>query len=175
MMKRLEEKYRDSVVWQFIKFNLVALSISLLQLILANALPLFFDRLRIGLPSFLGAVFDPDIFFEGESPYVVNGAVTWGYILPLFLSNLIANIYGYFVNMRVTFKGHGTRKGALIYLVTLVILIIVSTWLQGIIIAHLSKGALAPVSRTIAAMAAGLFQVAVLFPLEKYVLFKERQ
>ena len=30
-------------MWQFVKFNLVSLSITLLQLLLANLLPLLFD------------------------------------------------------------------------------------------------------------------------------------
>ena len=34
--------------------------------------------------------------------------------------------------------------------------------------------AIAPFARTLAAMAAGLIQFAVLFPLEKYVLFKKK-
>ena len=59
-------------------------------------------------------------------------------------------------------------------LVVLFCLILFSTWLQGAITARLSLTALAPLARTIAAMAAGLVQVAVLFPLEKFVLFKAR-
>ena len=52
-------------------------------------------------------------------------------------------------------------------------LILFSTWLQGWITAKLAVTSLARLGRTIAAMAAGLVQVAVLFPLEKIVLFKK--
>ena len=52
-------------------------------------------------------------------------------------------------------------------------LILFSTWLQGWITARLSAAGFAALARTIAAMAAGLVQVAVLFPLEKYVLFRK--
>ena len=41
-LKKLDERYKDSAFWQFVKFNIVSLSISLLQLILANILPVFF-------------------------------------------------------------------------------------------------------------------------------------
>ena len=60
------------------------------------------------------------------------------------------------------------------YVVILTLLILFSTWLQGYITARLDRTALASLARTIAAMAAGLVQVAVLFPLEKFVLFKAR-
>ena len=60
----------------------------------------------------------------------------------------------------------------------MVCLILFSTWLQGVIANALrSTGAelwsvLAP---TIAAAAAGTFQMAVLFPVEKFVLLKEKK
>ena len=140
LLRKLDTRFGDSTLWQFIKFNLVSFSISLLQLALANLLPLIFDGVTAKLPPILRPVFRPDTLFEGPSPYVVDGVVTWGYVLPFFLSNFIANIYGY---------------------------------LQGWITARLSATTFAALARTLAAMAAGLVQVAVLFPLEKYVLFKK--
>ena len=160
-MRKLDTRFGDSTLWQFIKFNLVSFSITLLQLALANLLPLIFDGVAAKLPPVLRPVFRPDILFEGPSPYVVDGVVTWGYVLPFFLSNFIANIYGYFMNMKTTFRGKLTA------------LILFSTWLQGWITARLSAAGFAALARTIAAMAAGLVQVAVLFPLEKYVLFRK--
>ena len=94
-------------------------------------------------------------------------------MLPFFLSNFIANIYGYFMNMKTTFRGKGSRGSLAAYLLILAALILFSTWLQGWITARLTVSAFAGLGRTIAAMAAGLVQVAVLFPLEKYVLFKK--
>ena len=104
---------------------------------------------------------------------MVDDVVTWGYVLPFFLSNFIANIYGYFMNMKTTFRGTGSRSGLAAYLLILAVLILFSTWLQGWITARLAVTSLAGLGRTIAAMAAGLVQVAVLFPLEKFVLFKK--
>ena len=105
-----------------------------------------FDGVAAKLPPVLRPVFRPDTLFEGPSPYVVDGVVTWGYVLPFFLSNFI---------------------------LILTALILFSTWLQGWITARLSAAGFAALARTIAAMAAGLVQVAVLFPLEKYVLFRK--
>ena len=69
--------------------------------------------------------------------------------------------------------GKGSRGGLIAYLVILTALILFSTWLQGWITARLAVTSFAGLGRTIAAMAAGLVQVAVLFPLEKFVLFKK--
>lgn len=171
--KRLDERYGDRALWQFIKFNLVSLSITLLQLLLANLLPLLFDGVSAKLPTLLRPVFDPERLFEGESIYVQDGVVTWGYVLPFFLSNYLANLYGYFMNMKTTFRGVGRRGGLVAYLVILTGLILFTTWLQGFIAAKLMGGALASLARTIAALCAGLVQMAVLFPLEKFVLFRK--
>ena len=101
--------------------------------------------------------------------------MTWGYVMPFFLSNFLANIYGYFMNMRTTFRGKGTRLGLAVYLVVLTSLILFTTWLQVLIVARLGEGGWKELSRPIAALAAGLVQMAVLFPLEKFVLFRKKE
>ena len=173
LLRKMDARFGDNVLWQYIKFNLVSTSITLLQLLLANLLPLLFDGVTAKLPVFLRPVFRPEVLFEGPSPYVVDGVVTWGYVLPFFLSNFIANIYGYYMNMKTTFRGKGSRAGLVLYLVILTLLILFSTWLQGYVAAKLSVTPLADFARTIAAMLAGFVQVAVLFPLEKFVLFRK--
>ncbi|MBP5280575.1 MAG: hypothetical protein J6Z03_08830 [Erysipelotrichaceae bacterium] len=173
--KEWDDKNSNNAIWQFVKFNLVSWSISILQLLLANLLPYIFDSVTAKLPPFLRPIFDAKVLFEGESKYVVDGVVTWGYVLPFFLSNFIANIYGYFANMKATFKGEGSRKSITIYIVVLISLILFSTWLQCQVTSLLSATKLAPLARTIAAMAAGMVQYIVIFPLEKFVLFKEKK
>lgn len=173
-LRKLDDKFADNSVWQFVKFNLVSLSITVVQLILANCLPLVFDNVTARLPEFLRGIFRPEVLFDGESKYVIDGVVTWGYVLPFFLSNFIANVYGYFVNMKATFKGKGTKAGLFGYFAVLTFLILFSTWLQGYITGALSDTSFAGSARTIAALAAGTVQMLVLFPLEKFVLFKER-
>jgi len=173
IIKKLDEKFNNSSIWQFVKFNLVSTTITIVQLLLANLLPLVFDSWKTPLPQFLRGIFDPAFLFPNGSKYVVDGAVVWGYVMPFFLSNFIANIYGYFVNMKTTFRGKGTKAGLVVYMVTLFILILFTTWLQGYITGLLANTSLASLSRTIAALAAGMVQVAVIFPLEKFVLFKE--
>ena len=172
--KKLDDRYGDNDIWQFIKFNIIGQSISLLQLILVNLLPFVFDGLTIKLSPCLQLIFDPEKLPGIESRYVIDGVVTWAYVLPFFLSNLLANIYGYFINMKKTFRGKGTRKGLILFFAVMFILILFTTWVQGVIASALNQTSLAYASRTIAALAAGLIQFAVVYPLEKYVLFKEK-
>ena len=173
LWKKIDNRFGDSTLWQFVKFNLVSFSITLLQLALANLLPLIFDSVTAFLPPVVRPVFQSETLVEGPYKYVVDGIVTWGYVLPFFLSNFIAYIYGYFMSMKTTFRGKGSRGGLVAYLLILTALILFSTWLQGWITARLAVTSLAGLGRTIAAMAAGLVQLAVLFPLEKFVLIKK--
>ncbi len=174
-LKKLDDRFGDNGLWQFVKFSLLSQTITLLQLLLANLLPFMFDGVTAKLPPVLQQVFDPAVLFQGPSRYVSDGVVTWGYVLPFFLSNFLANIYGYFINMKATFRSSGTRWGLAVYLVTVMVLILISTWLQGFITAKLAVTAAAGWARTIAAMAAGMLQFIIIFPLEKFVLFKKRE
>ncbi len=154
---------------EFIKFNIVSFSVTLLQLLLANLLPYLFDGYLVKIPTLLN-----NIFYSDNIPtkYIVDSYVTYAYLLPFLLSNLLANIYAYFVNMKATFKGKGTKGGFIAYVVILLTLILFSTWLQGLIVGTLYSTKFVNVSRTIASLAAGTVQMLILFPLEKYVLFK---
>ena len=154
---------------EFIKFNIVSFSVTLLQLLLANLLPYVFDSCLVKVPTFLN-----NIFYSNNIPtkYIIDGYVTYAYLLPFLLSNLLANIYAYFVNMKATFKGKGTKNGFIAYVLILLTLILFSTWLQGVIVSALYSTKLVSLSRTIASLSVGIIQMAVLFPLEKFVLFK---
>ena len=170
--KRLDERLsagKGRTLWQFVKFNLVSLTVTIVQLLLANLLPLAFDGV---VPPLLRGIFRAETLFPDGSKYVVNGVVTWGYVLPFLLANGLANIYGYFINMKTTFRGKGTRAGFAVYLAILFALILFATWMQGAIVAAMAESRIASLSRTLASFGAGVVQTAVLFPLEKLVLFR---
>lgn len=169
----IDKKYEKNGIYQFIKFNLSSFSITLIQLLLANIFPLLFDSYRKVVPDSINKIFIDGLIDSIDSKYIINGVITWGYLLPFFLSNFIANIYGYFINMHFTFKSKGNHYSIIIYCIVLFILIIISTWLQSLISSIISKTQFAYMSRSIAALLAGLFQVVIIFPLEKYILFKE--
>ena len=173
LFSKLDAKYGDSGVWQFIKFNLISCTVSLLQFALANLLPLFFDGLRAPLPVFLRGIFSKEVLNLEEGIYVINGVVSWGYVLPFFLSNLIANIYGYFINRTTTFRSTSKPYSLPVYFIVLTLLILLTTWVQGILHSYFVSLGWKTLSRTLAASCAGWIQLFVLFPLEKYVLFKK--
>ncbi len=158
-------------IWQFIKFILVSCIVSIIQLVLVNVLFYMMRTWRAPLPPGLAAIFTAETVGVGNA--------NWGYVLPFFLSNLIANLYGYFQNQKTTFKAHNTPAWCMwAYLGAIIALILFSTWLQGVV-ANLALNcgiaAVAGLAPTLAAMAAGTVQMLVLFPLEKFVLFKERR
>lgn len=173
-------------LWQIVKFLVVSCFVAILQLVLAYVLPLIFDGVTATLPAFLQTIFKPDVIFDASTDegakqiakYVVGGVVTWGYLLPFFLSNLIANIYGFYQNRKTTFKSDAPWYNLAIYIVLMIALILFSTWLQGWVVgavARLDWAWIQPLARTLAMLAAGLVQMIVLFPMEKFVLMKEKK
>lgn len=173
-------------VWQLVKFLVVSGLVTIIQLVLANVLPLIFDGVTATLPVFLQGIFKPDVIFDATTAkgaeqigkYVVDGVVTWGYLLPFFLSNLIANVYGFYQNKKTTFKSDAPWYNFAIYIVLMIALILFSTWLQGWLVGVLAKiniGFIQGLARTIAGLAAGFVQMVVLFPMEKFVLLKEKK
>lgn len=183
-------------LWQLLKFLVVSGLVTIIQLVLANVLPLIFDGVTATLPAFLQGIFDPNVIFDAsttegveqvgkyvvggviENGAVVGGIVTWGYLLPFFLSNLIANIYGFYQNKKTTFKSDAPWYNFAIYIVLMIALILFSTWFQGWLVGIIAKVDLTwlqPLARTIASLAAGFIQMVVLFPMEKFVLLKEKK
>jgi putative flippase GtrA len=175
-------------LWQLVKFLVVSGLVTIIQLVLANVLPLIFDMevFKVGVWGFLQGIFDPNLIFDAATPkgqeqmgkYVADGIVTWGYLLPFFLSNLIANIYGYIQNKKTTFKSDAPKIMFVIYIVLMIALILFSTWFQGWLVGVLAKvniPVIQGLARTIAGLAAGFVQMVVLFPMEKFVLLREKK
>ena len=157
-------------LWQAVKFMLVSLLASAIQLILVNVLYFGLRGWTAPLPAFLAAIFSEQTVGAGHS--------NWGYVLPFFLSNLIANIVAYIQNKKRTFKSDAPKRNFVIYLVVLFCLILFSTWLQGFVAGKLlasESQTLQNLAPTIAMACAGMLQMIVLFPLEKFVLLKEKK
>jgi len=190
-------------LWQFLKFIVVSGLVTIIQLVLANVLPLVFDKVTTPLPAFLQGIFNPNVVFDPTTPegikqvgkyvidsatgnlggvivdgVVIGGIVTWGFLLPFFLSNLIANIYGFYQNKKTTFKSDAPWYNFAIYIVLMIALILFSTWFQGWVVGLIAKAPWAwlnAAARTIAGLLAGFIQMVVLFPIEKFVLLKEKK
>ncbi|MCR5698402.1 MAG: hypothetical protein K6G52_02045 [Treponemataceae bacterium] len=155
-------------LWQFFKFIIVSCMAMIIQLILVNVLYKAMKDWTPDLPGWLAKIFNETTMGEGHS--------NWGYVLPFLLSNLIANIYGYIQNKITTFKSDSPWWCMAIYIVLLVALILFSTWLQGLVNNACAKvDALVKYGPTLAGATAGVLQFAVLFPVEKFVLLRERK
>ena len=76
-------------LWQLVKFLVVSGLVTIIQLALAALLPLVCDQIHTLLPEFLRGIFTPTMFTTGSkeaTKYVIDGVVTWGYVLPFLLS-----------------------------------------------------------------------------------------
>ncbi|MBR2761078.1 MAG: hypothetical protein IKF39_04180 [Oscillospiraceae bacterium] len=152
---------------EFIKFNLVSFLVTILQLVLVNVLLALMKDIKTPLPPFLAGIFTPATVGAGND--------NWGYVLPFFLSNAIANAVGYFVNRKTTFNSDSPRSLFFVFFAVLTALILFTTWVQGrmVFVIRESFPALYSLAPTIASFTAGIIQFLVLFPLEKYVLFRK--
>ena len=68
LLKKIDTRFGDNTIWQFVKFNLVSFSITLLQLALANLLPLIFDGVTAKLPRLYDRYFNRTRFLTGLPP-----------------------------------------------------------------------------------------------------------
>ncbi len=164
--------------WQLVKFILVSLIAFAVQIVTVNLFKIVLSG-KIGeITGFFAVIFSERAMGRGNT--------NWGYVLAFFLSNLIANIVGYFINRKKTFNSDTNLKSSLsVYFAVLLTLIVFNSWFQGVVanwvdIAAASLGGgfgsmLGKSDATIAAMAAGIIQTIVLFPLEKFVLLKEKK
>ena len=139
-------------IGEIVKFLLVSCIVGVIQLVLVNGLYFGLKSWTAPLPDFLG------------------------YVLPFFASNAVANIYGYFQNRKTTFRAENVPRYCLvIYIAVLTALILFSTWLQGVVVnAIIGTGKLTALAPTIAMLCANTLQLVILFPLEKFVLFRNR-
>ena len=154
---------------QVIKYLLLGLTVTLLQFVLVNVFSLLFSSIKVSLPPFLSAIFSERTMGIGNS--------NWGYVMTFFLSNLIANIYGYFINRKTVFKSSSPTWCFVVFVVVIISLILFSTWLQGLVSNAVSSNYpfLNRWANTIAALSSGFLQNIIIFPLEKFVLLREKK
>lgn len=85
-LQKLDEKAERKgmkTLWQFVKFFIVSLLTTGVQLLLVNVLYFYLKDFTEPLPSFLSTIFTDATMGSGHS--------NWGYLLPFFVSNFVAN------------------------------------------------------------------------------------
>lgn len=169
-LENVDEKAENKgkkTIWQMVKFIVVSLLVTIIQLAIVNLLYFLLKNWTTPLPLFLANIFSETTMGKGHS--------NWGYILPFFLSNFIANTVGYFLNKKKTFKSDAPIWHYIIYIMILFLLIIFTTWLQGVVANFLSNLGIESIAPTIASIVAGTIQMITLFPLQKFVLLREKK
>ena len=154
-------------LWQLFKFGFVSFIITVIELGLLYLMYYLMKGWTEPLPGFLAVIFSPETVGEDHA--------NWGYMLPFFLSNFIANTVGYFLNKSRTFKSDAPIWHYLIYIVVLIILIMFSTWFQGVLMNVFIVWGVEIIGPFIAMNLAGFVQFLVLYPLQKFVLLRERK
>lgn len=154
-------------LWQLFKFGFVSFIITVIQLGLLYLMYYLMKGWTDPLPGFLAVIFSPETVGEDHA--------NWGYMLPFFLSNFIANTIGYFLNKSRTFKSDAPIWHYLVYIVVLIILIMFSTWFQGVLMNVFIVWGVEVIGPFIAMNLAGFVQFLVLYPLQKFVLLRERK
>ena len=171
-LDNLDDKYEKKGkvfknLWQLFKFGFVSFIITVIQLGLLYLMYYLMKGWTEPLPGFLAVIFSPETVGEDHA--------NWGYMLPFFLSNFIANTVGYFLNKSRTFKSDAPIWHYLVYIVVLIILIMFSTWFQGVLMNVFIVWGVEVVGPFIAMNLAGFVQFLVLYPLQKFVLLRERK
>lgn len=154
-------------LWQFFKFGFVSFIVTVIQLALLYSMYYLMKGWTEPLPGLLAKIFSPETVGEDHA--------NWGYMLPFFLSNFLANTVGYFLNKKRTFKSDAPIWHYVIYIVVLIILIMFSTWFQGVLTNIFIKWGIEALGPFIAMNLAGFIQFLVIYPLQKFVLLKEKK
>ena len=169
---KVEGKNGLKTVWQVGKFSLFSIVAFLIQTVLQLVLPLIFDSMTTTLPGWLAWIINPGtLSAEQQALYVIGGVVTWGYLLPFFISNYTANIVTYILNKKYTFKSRAPRWHFVLYFILMTLVIVFTTWLQGVCFAWLGHFSIPEWLNRILVMApAGLVQWIAFFVIQKLLL-----
>lgn len=168
-------------LWQLVKFSIIGYIGGGIQLGLQYLLPLYFDRFTKTLPPSMDFLFNTETLFdvstaagaENFAKYVIDGRLTWGYVLPFFLANIIANIFCYYENKKRTFKSDAPAWHFNIYFVIMIVTIVFTTWVQGVFypwVLRFDTDFVNRFARLISLLPVGLIQSAVFFITQKILL-----
>jgi putative flippase GtrA len=159
----------DKTGKQFLKFLIIGAIGSVIQIATVNILFQLLKNWKAPLPAFLASIFNESVMGKGND--------NWGYLLPFFASQLLSNTYSYIHNMKGNFKTDAPKYYFAIYLALLVVLIVVATWLSGVIANFLMSTKIdffAKLGPTIGSFLSSVVYTLILFPVEKFILFRKK-
>lgn len=145
MEKKQETSKGKLLFLQMLSTCIISIAGIITLVVLQYGMPLFCDNWTTPLPHALDFLFNVEQLFDTSTAqgaadyakYVVrNGdtlSVTWGYMVPFFVANLASNLVNYYFNKKYTFKSSAPRWHFVAYLVFVILVIVGSTWMQGIL------------------------------------------
>lgn len=168
-------------LWQLVKFIGIGGAGGIIQAILQYIFPLLFDGITATLPNWLDFLYNEPTLFDTNTAagaadaakYIIDGTVTWGYVLPFFLANIAANIFCYVMNKKFTFKSSAPRWHFVLYFVIMVLTIVFATWMQGALYPLLLRASwnwVHSLARLILLIPCGIVQTIVFFIAQKLLL-----
>ena len=168
-------------LWQLVKFIGVGGIGGIIQAVLQYIFPMFFDGLTVTLPKWLDFLYNEPTLFDTDTAagaadaakYIIGGTVTWGYVLPFFLANILANIFVYIMNKKYTFKSSAPRWHFVLYFVIMVLTIVFATWMQGALYPLIIRAPwewMHSLARLLLLIPCGIVQTIVFFIAQKLLL-----
>lgn len=171
--RKVEGRGALLTIWQLAKFSFFGMTGGIIQWVFQLILPLVFKNLTVALPSWLQFLYNVetlDLTPADQALYIVGNTVTWGYMLPFFLANILANIYCYIMNKKYTFKSSAPQWHFVLYFVIMVLTILAMTWLQGVLYPIFTQWMPEAIARTLLLLPCGLIQTVVFFIAQKILL-----
>lgn len=156
-------------LWQFVKFIVVSLGAFVIQTCLPYLLKLPMSKEILERPY--------EFFIYSSEAAAKAGMATTGLglFIALTASNIIAQIFSFFVNKEKTFNSAANTKIVFpIYIVFTIALIAFSAWLQPYLVNLLTSKGLEDSAIAISGAICGAVQFFLYFPVDK-ILFHEKK
>lgn len=168
--KAAESKGKGIVaLWQFIKFIVVSLGAFVIQLFLPYLLKLPMTE------EFLARPYEFLVFSSEKAAAAGMDTTGLGLFIALTASNILAQIFSFFVNREKTFNSCANIKVVFpIYLVITILLISFSAWLQPFLVNWLTLKGLGEGAIAISGAICACIQFFLYFPIQM-ILFRKKK
>lgn len=155
--------------WQFIKFIVVSLGAFVIQLGLPYLIKLFMTD------EFLARPYEFLVFSSEKAAAAGMDTTGLGLFIALTASNILAQIFSFFVNREKTFNSCANIKVAFpIYLVVTIALISFSAWLQPFLVNFLTSKGIVDLAIMISGAICACIQFFLYFPIQM-ILFRKKK
>ncbi len=168
--KAAEAKGKGVVaLWQFIKFIVVSLGAFVIQLFLPYLLKLPMSE------EFLSRPYEFLVFSSEKAASAGMDTTGLGLFIALTVSNILAQVFSFFVNKEKTFNSCANVKVVFpIYFVITLLLISFSAWLQPFLVNWLTVKGLGEAAIAISGAICACIQFFLYFPIQM-VLFRKKK